>query len=49
MSFLPIAIIAYALAAGSIVVDKILLKKSVNDPAVFTFFVNILQFFIHFL
>src|SRR3990167_4490617 len=44
MSFLPIAIIAYALAAGSIVVDKILLKKSVQDPAVFTFFVNILQF-----
>lgn len=44
MSFLPIAILAYALAAGSIVADKILLKKSVSDPAVFTFFVNILQF-----
>lgn len=44
MSFLPIAILAYALAAGSIVADKILLKKSVQDPAVFTFFVNILQF-----
>lgn len=44
MSFLPIAILAYALAAGSIVIDKILLKKSVTDPLTFTFFVNILQF-----
>lgn len=44
MSFLPIAILAYALAAGSIVADKILLKKSVTDPLTFTFFVNVLQF-----
>ena len=49
MSFLPIAIIAYILAAGSIVADKIMLKRSVSSPLVYTFFVNVLQFLVIFL
>ncbi len=49
MSFLPIAILAYAFAAGSTVIDKILLRKSVSNPLTFTFYVNILQLFIVFL
>ncbi len=40
MNFLPIAIFAYALNAGSTVVDKILLTKRLPNPAVYVFFIS---------
>lgn len=42
MSFLPISIIAYALNAGSIIIDKILLTKSLPSPFVYAFYINIM-------
>lgn len=42
ISFLPIAILAYALNAGSTIVDKILLNKSLPSPYVYVFYINIL-------
>lgn len=43
MSFLPIAIVAYIFNAGSILVDKILIKTAIPRPLAYTFYVNILQ------
>lgn len=42
IGFLPIAILAYALNAGSIIIDKILLQKSIPNPIVYVFFINTL-------
>lgn len=42
MSFLPIAILAYALNAGSIIIDKILLQKSIPNPIAYAFFISVL-------
>ncbi len=42
MNFLPIAILAYALNAGSTIVDKILLTKQSLSPAVYVFYISIL-------
>lgn len=49
MNFLLVATVAYILVAGSAVVDKILLRKSVSSPLVFTFDVNVLQILVLFL
>lgn len=43
MSFLPIAVIAYALNAGALLVDKVLIRTTVPNPVVYTFYVNLLQ------
>ena len=43
MSFLPISILAYTLNGGAILIDKILLKKSLPNPITYTFYVNALQ------
>lgn len=42
ISFLPISILAYALNAGSTIVDKILLNKALPSPYVYAFYINIL-------
>lgn len=42
MSFLLIAILAYALNAGSIIIDKILLQKSILNPIAYVFFISAL-------
>lgn len=42
MSFLPIAILAYALNGGSIIIDKILLNKALPNPFIYTFYISIL-------
>ncbi len=49
MSFLPISIIAYAFNAGALLVDKILLRTSLPNPVVYTFYVNLLQLLVIFL
>lgn len=49
MNFLPISIIAYALNAGAILVDKILLKTSLPKPITYTFYVNLFQLLVIFL
>lgn len=49
MNFLPIAILAYLLNGGSILVDKVMLKKSLPNPIAFTFYVNALQLLVIFL
>ncbi len=41
--FLPISVLAYTLNAGSITIDKILIKHSLPKPIVYTFYVNVLQ------
>ncbi len=46
MSFLPIAVLAYVLNAGGIVIDKILIKNSLSNPVTYTFFVSVLQLLI---
>lgn len=43
INFLPISILAYVLNGGSIIIDKILLQKSVSAPIVYTFYVGVLQ------
>ena len=43
MSFLPISILAYALNAGSIVIDKILIRNILPNPLIYTFYINILS------
>lgn len=40
--FILIAVLAYAFNAISTVIDKILLKKSIPEPFVYTFYINIL-------
>ncbi len=42
IGFLPIAIIAYALNGGSVIIDKILLNKSIPNPFIYTFYISIL-------
>ncbi len=42
IGFLPIAILAYALNAGAIIVDKILLQKSIPNPIAYAFFISVL-------
>lgn len=42
MSFLPIAALAYALNAGAIIIDKILLTRALPNPAVYAFYISIL-------
>lgn len=42
MSFLPISILAYAFNAGSIIIDKILLQKSLPHPIAYAFYISIL-------
>lgn len=42
MSFLPIAILAYALNGGAVAIDKILLNTSLPKPAIYTFYISIL-------
>lgn len=49
LSFLPISILAYALNGLSLVIDKILIRKSIPQPVVYTFYVAILQFLVIFL
>ncbi len=46
MFFIPISILAYALNAGSILIDKILLKKSVPQPIIYAFTISILSLLI---
>lgn len=43
ITFLPISILAYILNGGAILIDKILLKKSLPNPITYTFYVNALQ------
>lgn len=43
ISYIPISILAYVLNAGSILIDKALIKKSLPSPIIYTFYVNILQ------
>ncbi|MBI2334948.1 beta-galactosidase [Candidatus Daviesbacteria bacterium] len=45
MSFLPIAILAYALNGGAVVIDKILLNTSLPKPAIYTFYISLLGLF----
>jgi drug/metabolite transporter (DMT)-like permease len=40
--FLPIALLAYTLNAGSTIIDKVLLKTGLPNPIVYAFFINIL-------
>lgn len=40
--FLPIAILAYTLNAGSTMIDKVLLKTGLPNPIVYAFFINVL-------
>lgn len=40
--FLPISILAYALNAGAIIIDKILLTRALPNPAVYAFYISIL-------
>jgi drug/metabolite transporter (DMT)-like permease len=40
MNFLPFAIIGYGFTAGSIVIDKILLKHSLPNPLAYTFYIS---------
>lgn len=42
IGYLPIAILAYALNAGSIIIDKILLQKSIPNPIAYAFFISVL-------
>lgn len=42
MNFLTISILAYTLNGGVVVVDKILLKHSIPNPAVYTFYISVL-------
>jgi len=42
MNFLPFAIIGYGFTAGSIVIDKILLRHSLPNPLAYTFYISIL-------
>ncbi len=42
MNFLPLAILAYILNGFSSIIDKVLLKKSLPSPLVYTFYINIL-------
>lgn len=44
MNFLPIALLAYVLNAGSTIIDKILLTKSVPNPLVYIFYIGLLGF-----
>ncbi|QQG43124.1 MAG: EamA family transporter [Candidatus Daviesbacteria bacterium] len=46
ISFLPISILAYAFNAGSILIDKILLKKAIPQPLAYAFTISILSFLI---
>lgn len=42
ISYIPIAILAYALNGGAIIVDKILLRTSLPNPLVYTFYISLL-------
>lgn len=42
INFLPISILAYALNAGSIIIDKILLKSSIPQPVTYAFYISVL-------
>lgn len=44
INFLPIALLAYILNAGSTIIDKILLTKSVPNPLVYIFYIGLLGF-----
>lgn len=43
MNFLPIAIVAYALNGGAILIDKILIRTTLPKPLAYTFYVSLLQ------
>lgn len=45
MSYIPVAILGYALTAGAIVIDKILLRHSIPNPFVYAFYINLLGLF----
>ncbi len=49
ITFLPIAILAYALNGVSLVIDKSLIKQSIPNPLVYTFYVSFLQILVVFL
>jgi drug/metabolite transporter (DMT)-like permease len=49
MNFISISALAYVLNAGSILIDKILLRTSLPNPIVYTFYVSILQLLVIFL
>lgn len=49
MSFLPIAVIAYIFNAGALLIDRILIRTSLSNPAIYTFYVNLLQLLVVFL
>lgn len=49
VSFLPIAIVAYVFNAGALLVDKVLLRTTLPNPVVYTFYVNLLQLLVLFL
>lgn len=42
ITYLPIAIVGFALNGGSTLIDKILLNKSLPSPFIYTFYINIL-------
>ncbi len=44
ISFLPIAILGYALSGGTTLIDKILLDRSILHPVVYTFYIALLGF-----
>lgn len=44
ISFLPVSILGYAFSAGSLVIDKILLRHSLPNPLAYTFYINMLGF-----
>lgn len=42
INFLPVAILGYIFNGGSTLIDKILLSKSLPNPFIYTFYINIL-------
>ena len=49
IGFLPISILGYALNGGSILIDKILIKHSLPNPFIYTFYINLFAFLTLFL
>lgn len=44
ISFLPVSILGYVFSAGSLIIDKILLRHSLPNPLAYTFYINMLGF-----
>lgn len=43
IGFLPVSILAYIFNGGSILIDKVLLRRTMHAPIIYTFYVNVLQ------